>query len=930
MKTKFLLIGVLLWIFAISAGAQTRNVSSKRGIAYGYHTPEDLAALSQGISWWYNWSSIPDAGVRTTYPNYGVEFVPMVWGGTPNADQLVANIPQGVQYLLAFNEPNFGYQSNITAKRAAELWPIFEDVARRRNLKLVSPAMNFCGGNCNQTDPIKYLDEFFANCPNCKVDYIAIHWYDCNPGSLKWYLDLFKKYNKPLWLTEFACGEGTDKSLEAQKRFMRESVALLENDPMVFRYSWFSGRNNEIPNINLLGANGQLTELGQLYVSLPFGNPILPGQLEVENYTSMSGVQTQATNDAGGGQNLGWIDAGDWTEYTVEVKEAGTFEFNYRYASPSNTGAIHAELNGVRLHANTILPSTGGWQNWSTIKVSNINLPVGVHKLRLVFDVAGYNLNYLNVVRTSTPPVADFNLSVPPNCVGKIISFSNASSGTISTYNWNFGTNANPANATGSGPHFVSYNTEGARNVSLTVSGPGGSNTKTQSVAVSTCNTAITIAGIIEAEKYGSMNGIALENTTDLGGGQNIGWIDAGDWTEYSINVSETASYEFNYRIASPSGTGVFHAELDGQRIHANTTTPSTGGWQNWATVKVAGITLTQGLHTLRLVYDAGGMNFNYVDIQKGTVAAPVANFNTSLSSVCKGNSITYSNTSTGSITSYSWNFGTNASPATAVGAGPHTVVYNLEGTKTISLSVTGPGGTSTKSNSVSITACNANLALNKPAVASTSENGGTLASYANDGLANTRWSSAFADPQWIYFDLGKIYSINSVILNWETASAKSYQIQVSNDKINWTSIYTTTSGVRGITNHTVSGAGQYVRIYGTQRNTGYGYSLYEVEVYGTEVTVRMGMNSEEEISTQPLFLFPNPFDISMYIQTTRVNEIQSIVIYNNSGFVVEQHETFDVVDGKIEIGRELENGLYMLQIIRNNASETFRIIKNK
>jgi hypothetical protein len=192
MKQKLLAIGLLILWFTSYAYAQVPNVSPKRGVAYGYNSKEDLQALSAGISWWYNWSPVPDQAVVGYYPSLGVEFVPMQWGDNPNADYLVNTIPQGAKYLLGFNEPNFGTQSNITAARAAQLWPILEDVARRRNLKLVSPAVNFCGGNCNQTDPVKYLDEFFSNCPTCQVDYIAVHWYDCNPGSLKWYLDQFK------------------------------------------------------------------------------------------------------------------------------------------------------------------------------------------------------------------------------------------------------------------------------------------------------------------------------------------------------------------------------------------------------------------------------------------------------------------------------------------------------------------------------------------------------------------------------------------------------------------------------------------------------------------------------------------------------------------------------------------------------------------
>jgi hypothetical protein len=127
------------------------------------------------------------------------------------------------------------------------------------------------------------------------------------------------------------------------------------------------------------------------------------------------------------------------------------------------------------------------------------------------------------------------------------------------------------------------------------------------------------------------------------------------------------------------------------------------------------------------------------------------------------------------------------------------------------------------------------NIALNRPATASSLENSTFPASNAVDGNTGTRWSSAFSDPQWIQIDLGQTYSINHVTLNWEAAYGKAYQIQVSNDASTWTTIYSTTTGNGAIDDLTgLSGTGRYIRMYGTQRATVYGYSLYEFQVYGT------------------------------------------------------------------------------------------------
>jgi hypothetical protein len=124
-----------------------------------------------------------------------------------------------------------------------------------------------------------------------------------------------------------------------------------------------------------------------------------------------------------------------------------------------------------------------------------------------------------------------------------------------------------------------------------------------------------------------------------------------------------------------------------------------------------------------------------------------------------------------------------------------------------------------------------ADAAQGKTATASSTENGGTPASAAVDGSATTRWSSAASDPQWLQVDLGSTQPICGVTLQWENAYGKSFQIQASDDQANWTNLYSTTTGTGGTETHDVSGSGRYVRMYGTARGTGYGYSLWEFQI---------------------------------------------------------------------------------------------------
>lgn len=124
-------------------------------------------------------------------------------------------------------------------------------------------------------------------------------------------------------------------------------------------------------------------------------------------------------------------------------------------------------------------------------------------------------------------------------------------------------------------------------------------------------------------------------------------------------------------------------------------------------------------------------------------------------------------------------------------------------------------------------------LSQGRPVSVSSTENGGTGAGNANDGNLGTRWSSAASDPQWISIDLGTLATISQVVLNWEAAYGRSFQIQTSTDNATWTTIYATTTGTGGVQTLNVTGAGRYVRMYGTVRGTGYGYSLWEFQIYG-------------------------------------------------------------------------------------------------
>ncbi|MFT5759600.1 MAG: hypothetical protein ACI9LM_004367 [Alteromonadaceae bacterium] len=109
---------------------------------------------------------------------------------------------------------------------------------------------------------------------------------------------------------------------------------------------------------------------------------------------------------------------------------------------------------------------------------------------------------------------------------------------------------------------------------------------------------------------------VDIEETSDTGGGYNIGWTIAGEWLVYSTNIPASGEYEISYRVASPNGSGSFQFEqAGGSPVYGLLNVPSTGGWQNWTTIKHK-VMLTAGRQDLAIAIIAGGFNLNWIKIE--------------------------------------------------------------------------------------------------------------------------------------------------------------------------------------------------------------------------------------------------------------------------------------------------------------------------
>jgi len=105
----------------------------------------------------------------------------------------------------------------------------------------------------------------------------------------------------------------------------------------------------------------------------------------------VTGVDLQTTSDPSAGYNLGWTKAGEWTEYTINVAQAGVYTADFHLANAGNNGKFHLEIDGADITGPVTVPNTGGFQTWTTLSKAGVNLPAGQHVLRLKMDANSSN-----------------------------------------------------------------------------------------------------------------------------------------------------------------------------------------------------------------------------------------------------------------------------------------------------------------------------------------------------------------------------------------------------------------------------------------------------------------------------------------------------------------------------------------------------------
>ncbi len=359
-------------------------------------------------------------------------------------------------------------------------------------------------------------------------------------------------------------------------------------------------------------------------------------------------VDIEGTWDTGGGFDIGWVAASEWLKYSIAATTSATYAVEIRVASQGSGGTFHLEVDGSAVTAPIAIPSTGGWQTWSSVAASGIPISAGPHSIRVVFDTNGGsglvgNINYMRwtIPGNNAPPAVA--ITSPVNgatytAPATIALSASASDSDGSVLQVSFYAGATLIGTDTTAPYSWSWTNVPVGSYAITAIATDslGATTTSSPVTVQVITppsstpfggTAATIPGLVEMENFDEggegvayhdttagnaglsyrSTGVDIEGTWDTGGGFDVGWVAAGEWLNYSVSVQTTSLYTLDVRVASPKAGGTFHVEVDSVPATGALVIPSTGGWQTWTSVTATGIALTSGPHLIRVVFDTNG-----------------------------------------------------------------------------------------------------------------------------------------------------------------------------------------------------------------------------------------------------------------------------------------------------------------------------------
>ncbi len=398
--------------------------------------------------------------------------------------------------------------------------------------------------------------------------------------------------------------------------------------------------NHVIPGI-IHASDFDLGRYGKAY----FDTDIATYQVNTGNYTAWNsgwsyrndGVDIETTTDPNPGSNgysVGWTVNNEWLQYTAYVDSTAAYNVQLRYAGPSGSKikllSNEADITGV-----LPVPSSGGYQSWTYFNINDVILYKGIQKLKIVFEKGGINLGFFDISlskKITDVPLKQVSAETYQQSELIYLSFNKMLvDSTVTADCFSCTVNGNGVNISsfalnsknlsqivlGLGQQIFSFDTIMLNYSNGHVQAGDGTLLENFSNLLVKNNlpSYLTIPGKIEAEAFSFNMGLQLETTTDIGGGQDVGFTNVGDYLDYRVNVLKSGLYNFEVRIACLNDAGIIQVQqLNEIGVALNScivNIPVTGGWQTWKTVN-AEISMTEGASKLRVKILKPEFNMNW------------------------------------------------------------------------------------------------------------------------------------------------------------------------------------------------------------------------------------------------------------------------------------------------------------------------------
>jgi len=349
------------------------------------------------------------------------------------------------------------------------------------------------------------------------------------------------------------------------------------------------------------------------------------------------GVDIETTTDGSpfaNGYDVGWTVKGEWLQFTTGVDSTAAYSLQLRYAGLAGS-EVRLLANGSDITGALPLPSSGGFQSFSNFTVHDVILYKGNTKLKLVFEKGGINLGYLGFSlsgKISDVPLKPVSAETYHQTELIYLSFNKMLvDSTVKADGFSCTLNGNPVNissltknAQNSFQVIISLDEQIRSGDTIELSCTAGRLRSTDGTVLQNFSQLsvknnlpvyLSIPGKIEAEAFSFNQGLQLEPTSDIGGGQDVGFTNTGDYLDYRVRVLKTGKYTLEVRIACLKDAGIIQVQqLSDSGVILNSCTvniPVTGGWQTWSTVAKE-ISLTEGYCKLRVRILQPEFNMNW------------------------------------------------------------------------------------------------------------------------------------------------------------------------------------------------------------------------------------------------------------------------------------------------------------------------------